>query len=100
MTAEPPKEVFLHSLNRCRGDEGFIPAFYARFMAASDEILDKFRNTDFTQQNQMLLRSLTLAADATAGEPAACGTSGTGLKHTTGSTSKSLRDSATCGCDA
>lgn len=63
-----PKTRFLDSLNRCNASEEFIPAFYDRFLSASDEVRDKFRNTNFDQQNQMLLRSLKLAAGATSGD--------------------------------
>ena len=64
-----PKDRFLQSLDRCSHNEGFIPAFYDRFLSASEEIRDKFRHADFEKQNRMLLRSLTLAAGATSGEP-------------------------------
>lgn len=62
------KEIFLQSLERCTKSEDFIPQFYQRFLSASDEIRDKFKHTDFEQQNKMLIRSLKLAAGATAGE--------------------------------
>ncbi len=62
------KDLFLQSLNRCTKSEDFIPAFYDRFLASSYEIRDKFRRTDFAQQNKMLLRSLRLIAGATAGD--------------------------------
>lgn len=68
-SAEPPREVFLKSLERCVADREFIPAFYARFIATSDEVREKFKNTDFEQQTRMLVRSLRLAAGATAGNP-------------------------------
>lgn len=64
-----PKDCFLQSVHRCLADTGFIPAFYERFLSSSDEIRNKFRFTDFEQQNKMLARSLLLAAGATAGEP-------------------------------
>ena len=63
-----PRELFSSSLERCIQDHGFIPDFYNRFMSVSDEIREKFRDTDFVQQNQMLLRSLRLAAGATSGD--------------------------------
>ena len=62
-----PKDCFLQSLGRCSSDENFIPAFYERFLATSDEIRNKFRNTDFDKQNEMLLLSLKLSAEATFG---------------------------------
>lgn len=71
MEETTPKQRFLASVSRCIADEQFIPAFYERFLAASDEIRDRFRFTDFEKQNQMLQRSLELCAGATAGEPEA-----------------------------
>lgn len=62
------RDVFLQSVDRCAESEDFIPSFYERFMSISDEIKDKFRNTKFEDQNRMLLRSLMLAAGATAGD--------------------------------
>ncbi len=70
MDEATPKQLFLLSLDRCADDEQFIPAFYERFLATSDEIRHKFRHTDFEHQNQMLLRSLKLSAGATSGDPA------------------------------
>lgn len=63
-----PKDLFLQSLDRCSASEGFIPTFYEKFMASSDEVREKFAQTSFEQQNKMLLRSLRLAAGATNGE--------------------------------
>lgn len=63
-----PKELFLQSLDRCAEDKGFVPAFYDRFLTSSDEIRKKFQRTEFAKQNAMLLRSLRVAAGATAGE--------------------------------
>ena len=62
------KDLFLQSVNRCVGNEEFIPAFYERFLGSSEEIKDKFRSTNFDRQNKMLARSLELCAGATAGE--------------------------------
>ena len=63
-----PREVFLQSVRRCSADDGFIPAFYARFLNTSEEVREKFQFTDFTKQNGMLQRSLELCAGATAGD--------------------------------
>lgn len=63
-----PRDQFLNSLDRCMENEDFMPAFYDRFLSTSEEIRDKFRHTNFEQQNKMLLRSLRLAAGATAGD--------------------------------
>lgn len=70
MDSLTPKDQFLQSLDRCIQNEDFIPAFYDRFLSTSEEIQKKFRHTNFEQQNKMLLRSLRLAAGATAGESA------------------------------
>ena len=69
MEEATPKERFRRSLERCTESEDFIPSFYDRFLGHSEEIQDRFKETDFTKQNQMLLRSLMLAAGATEGEP-------------------------------
>jgi len=69
MEAVTVNELFLDSLERCTRSKKFIPAFYSRFLSASDDISDKFRHTDFERQNRMLIRSLKLAALATDGQP-------------------------------
>lgn len=69
MVTLTPKDQFLQSLDRCMEKENFIPAFYDRFLSTFAEIREKFRNTNFERQNKMLLRSLRLAAGATAGDP-------------------------------
>lgn len=69
MDEATPKELFLGSVGRCVAADGFISAFYNRFLEASDEIKLKFQFTDFEKQNQMLKRSLELCAGATSGDP-------------------------------
>lgn len=69
MNESTPKDRFLKSLERCCSDGEFISAFYDRFLSTSDEISNKFKNTNFEKQNEMLLRSLKLSAGATAGDP-------------------------------
>ncbi len=71
MKKSPHKKLFIDSLDRCAVSEDFIPSFYEHFLAVSDEISEKFRNTDFELQNRMLLKSLRLSADATSGVPEA-----------------------------
>lgn len=66
---ESPRDRFLASLERCSENERFIPTFYDRFLSSSHEVREKFKETNFEQQNRMLLRSLRMAAGATAGEP-------------------------------
>lgn len=70
MVETTPKEIFLKSLDRCTQSSEFIPTFYDRFVASSPEVRRKFAHTDFAKQNKMLLKSLRLAAAATAGESA------------------------------
>ncbi len=69
MSTLTPKEIFKSSLERCTQSSNFIPTFYDRFIASSPEVRSKFAHTDFAKQNKMLLRSLKLAAAATAGDP-------------------------------
>ncbi len=69
MTPATPKDEFLQSLERCNQKRDFIPAFYRRFLGTSEEIREKFGDTDFERQNAMLLQSLQLAAGATMGVP-------------------------------
>ena len=63
------KDVFLQSLKRCTASDDFIIAFYNRFLSTSDEIRWMFRNTNFERQNRLLIKSLTLVASATCGDP-------------------------------
>lgn len=63
------KDIFSQSLERCAKSENFIPAFYEKFLATSEEIANKFQSTNFELQNQMLLQSLRLSASASAGDP-------------------------------
>lgn len=61
------KDRFLFSLERCAESKEFMPAFYDNFISSSEEVRDKFRNTDFNRQNQMLLNSVRLACEAVIG---------------------------------
>jgi hemoglobin-like flavoprotein len=69
MSDQTPKNRFLESLDRCALSDEFVPSFYKRFLSSSDEIRNKFQTTDFERQNKMLLASLRLTANATAGDP-------------------------------
>jgi hemoglobin-like flavoprotein len=62
------KALFVKSLNRCIEKEGFIPSFYRRFLASSEEVRFKFRDTDFEAQYKRLEDSLFLVAAATYGQ--------------------------------
>ncbi len=63
------KDKFLASLDRCTASDEFVRSFYKRFLSTSEEVQRKFHNTDFAQQNRMLIRSLRLVAAATSGDP-------------------------------
>lgn len=65
------KDLFLTSLNRCSESEDFIPSFYENFFETSQAVRNKFLRTDFEKQNEMLIGSLKLAAEATIGTPEA-----------------------------
>jgi len=66
-------EAFRSSLNRCLAAPDFLLDFYGQFMASSDEVREKFANTDFTRQTRVLADSLwamSVAAQGRAGSPA------------------------------
>lgn len=66
-------ETFLGSLKRCLSKPDFLLDFYGAFMASSDEVREKFRNTDFQHQTRVLSESLwamALAAQGGEGSPA------------------------------
>ena len=60
---------FRASLRRCLADESFLRDFYDRFMASSEEIREKFRDTDFARQIRVLADSLYVMAVAAEGGP-------------------------------
>jgi hypothetical protein len=62
-------EAFRASLRRCLEKPDFLLDFYGTFMASSEEIRDKFRNTDFRKQTEVLADSLWTMAVAAEGEP-------------------------------
>ena len=57
-------EKFLASLKRCLARPDFMLHFYGLFMASSDEIREKFAETDFDRQTQVLADSLWVMAVA------------------------------------
>jgi hemoglobin-like flavoprotein len=62
-------EAFRASLKRCLADPSFMKGFYGFFTASSDEVREKFLNTDFERQNRVLADSLyVMAAAAQSGE--------------------------------
>lgn len=62
-------DAFRASLKRCLGTASFLKDFYDRFVASSEEIREKFRNTDFERQNRVLADSLFLMAVAAQSGP-------------------------------
>jgi hemoglobin-like flavoprotein len=65
---ERARETFLSSFARCRAAAGFLESFYERFVASSEEIREKFKNTDMKRQVRMLEDSLFVVAVAIQGE--------------------------------
>lgn len=61
-------ESFLASLKRCLAVPGFMEGFYQRFVGSSEEVREKFRNTDLKRQAQMLSDSLFVLAVAAQGQ--------------------------------
>ena len=73
MPAVDPIEVFRASLKRCLAAPDFLLDFYGLFMASSEEVREKFKNTDFTRQTRVLADSLwvmSVAAQGQSGSPA------------------------------
>ena len=68
-----PVETFRASLKRCLAAPDFLLDFYGFFMASSDEVREKFKDTDFKRQTRVLADSLwamAVAAQGKAGSPA------------------------------
>ncbi|MFI5309764.1 MAG: globin domain-containing protein [Gemmatimonadales bacterium] len=62
-------DAFQASVKRCLESPSFIKDFYERFTGTSEEIREKFRNTDFERQNRMLADSLYAMVVAVQGGP-------------------------------
>ena len=60
-------DLFRHSLHRCLGDPAFLQSFYEAFVGSSDEVREKFKNTDMERQVRMLESSLYVLAVAVQG---------------------------------
>ena len=56
--------LFRATLKRCLVTPHFLGKFYEDFVASSEEVREKFRNTDFEQQARMLADSLYALAVA------------------------------------
>jgi len=65
------KTRFTDSLARCLARPAFLTRFYRRFIASSDEVADKFRDTDMDKQKAALSASLYLTTLALEGGEAA-----------------------------
>jgi hemoglobin-like flavoprotein len=66
--ASPSVEIFLASLKRCLAAPGFLESFYEAFVGSSEEVRDKFKNTDMKRQARVLEDSLYVVANAAQGE--------------------------------
>lgn len=66
--SSPSVETFLASLKRCLAAPGFLEAFYERFVGSSEEVREKFRDTDMKRQARVLEDSLYVVANAVLGE--------------------------------
>src|SRR5215470_3431238 len=62
--------LFRSSVNRCLADEEFLEDFYDHFIASSDEVREKFKNTDMAAQKRALADSLYVLAVAAQGSQA------------------------------
>jgi len=69
MNNPSPKDLFRQSVNRCTQSDAFVPSFYKRFLASSDEIRNNFQTADFARQIKMIIASLKLSANAMTGDP-------------------------------
>jgi hypothetical protein len=66
-------ETFLASFKRCLTRPDFLLNFYGVFMASSDEVREKFKDTDFKRQTRVLAESLwamVVVAQGEQGSPA------------------------------
>ena len=61
--------LFNDSLQRCYGKPGFIDRFYSLFLASSDEVATKFKDTDFKKQKHLIASSLYFMMAASYGKP-------------------------------
>jgi hemoglobin-like flavoprotein len=79
-----PVDVFRRSLHRCLGDPSFIESFYERFVGSSEEIREKFKNTEMKRQVRMLEDSLfvlAVAVQSGAGSPSRGALPGIAERH-------------------
>lgn len=67
----PEIDTFNKSLERCLSDPEFIPRFYERFLASSEDVRRLFALTNFPDQEKRLARSLQVLGAAMQGDMAA-----------------------------
>ena len=63
-----PVDTFMPSLKRCLAAPSFLLDFYGLFMASSDEVRRRFRDTDFERQTRVLADSLWVMANVAQAE--------------------------------
>ncbi len=56
--------IYNDSLARCVKHPGFLDRFYELFLASSDEVAEKFKNTDFKRQKEVLKTTLFIVTTA------------------------------------
>lgn len=64
-------DLFNSSYERCQRKPGFLERFYEIFLGSSQEVVEKFRNTDFARQTLVLKGSLYMLMLASGGTPEA-----------------------------
>ena len=64
MATQDQVDTFRASLNRCLSAPDFLRRFYELFLESSDEVKEKFKNTDFPRQTRILADSLYMMAVA------------------------------------
>jgi hemoglobin-like flavoprotein len=69
MPAVEPAQTFVASLKRCLTKPDFLLNFYGIFMGSSDEVREKFKNTDLERQTRILAESLWVMAVAAQAPP-------------------------------
>jgi hemoglobin-like flavoprotein len=62
-------KTFHDSFTRCNHQDGFFKRFYEIFVNSSDEVKEKFKNTDMEEQVKMLSNSFYAAKLATSDSP-------------------------------
>lgn len=58
---------FENSMHRCLENDSFLRRFYERFIGSSEEVAEKFANSDLERQAKMLRDSLKLVLQAALG---------------------------------